>query len=53
MEVQTKMKETIQESQSILCLLESDLSMQQQERIYIDAVKVVRGLLETTLEYLE
>lgn len=53
MEVQMRMKETIQESQSILCLLESDLSAQQQERIYIDAVKVVRGLLKKTLEYFE
>lgn len=52
MKTQTKVIETLQESQSVLYLLETDLSIQQQERTYIDAVRVVQSLLKSTLEYL-
>ena len=53
MKTQTQVIETLQESQSVLHLLETDLSIQQQERTYIDAVRVVQKLLKSTLEYLK
>lgn len=50
MDIENKIVETLQEANSLLYLLEADLSIQLQERTYIDTVRVVRDLLKSILD---
>lgn len=50
MDIENKIVETLQEANSLLYLLEADLSVQLQERTYIDTVRVVRNLLKSILD---
>lgn len=53
MDIENKIVETLQEANSLLYLLEADLSIHQQDRMYVDTVKVVRGLLKSALDELD
>lgn len=50
MDIENEIVETLQEASSLLYLLEADMSIQLQERTYVDSVRVVRGLLKSILD---
>ena len=53
MNIENEIVETLQEASSLLYLLEADICIHKQDRMYGDAVKVVRGLLKSAINELE
>jgi len=53
MDIENEIVETLQEASSLLYLLEADISIHKQDRMYGDTVKVVRGLLKSAIDELE
>ena len=52
MVAQSEIAETLQEALSLLYLLETDLSIHEQDRIYTDTIRIARQLVKEAIENL-